>query len=61
MQQMEVWNVKKMWKNPHMSTSAAHNASKENGRNVIHFMEKLPAVQAVALKLQFLVLMCNLI
>jgi len=44
-----------------MSTSAAHNASKENGRNVIHFMEKLPAVQAVALKLQFLVLMCNLI
>lgn len=46
-------------KNEKKSTSAAHIASKENSRNVIHFMEKLPATQAVALKLQFSVLMCS--
>lgn len=43
------------------STSAAHIASKKNSLNAISFMENLQAMQAIAVKSQFSVVIHNFI
>lgn len=61
MQQLRVWNVTMKKKKQKPSTSAAHIASKKNSLNAISFMENLQAMQAIAVKSQFSVVIHNCI